>query len=525
MELAIGQTVGDYEILRVLGSGGMGKVYQVRNKISHRVEAMKVLLPDLKAEPELVDRFLREIRISASLDHPNIAGLRTAQSIDNQLVMIMEFVEGSTLDALMRQARIPMVKGVDYVCQALAALTYAHARGVVHRDIKPANMMLTPEGVLKLMDFGIAKVASDQKLTKTGLMVGSVYYMSPEQIEGRELDARSDLYSLGVTLYEIVTGKRPFNGDSEYQIMAAHLKNVPTPPRDLDHSLPAELNEIILMALAKDPAQRFQTADAFRNALSTFLPKDAAAAAGAKTQAAPPPTVREHKSNARVWYMLAGSLATIAVIAAAVIEVPKFMHAGAASKTPVVATAPAPQTTPAPTPPPQAQETTPVAATPQPQAATTPPPSSSSVKSLSTPADTRRKPVQVAANQIPQQTTLEPQPVQQQTQTQPAVQPPPQPATPQISAADQAALGQLNERLDLMSVRAGVVRTSLQNLARDQARTGLSPNAELVGNEQRMTYQMQQADLSLKQNNPAEAKRHLDAAERDLEKLEKKFGK
>src|SRR5690242_7234943 len=187
MDLSTGQSFGDYEILGTLGAGGMGKVYKVRNKISDRVEAMKILLADLSGEPELVQRFTREIRIFGSLNHPNIAELRTALRVDNTLAMIMEFVEGSSLAALMKDGRVPVDKAVDCMCQALSALAYAHSQGVVQRDIKPANMMLTPNGTLKLMDFGIAKAVSDPKLTRSGFVVGSVYYIPPEQIEGKEI--------------------------------------------------------------------------------------------------------------------------------------------------------------------------------------------------------------------------------------------------------------------------------------------------------------------------------------------------
>ena len=139
MNFQPGATVGDYQILSVLGAGGMGQVYQVRNVISDRIEAMKVLLPELSSDPDLSDRFLREIKVSASLVHPNIAGLHTAQRIDGQMVMLMEFVEGSTLDKLMRQGPIGLTNGVEYVCQVLSALSYAHSHGVVHRDIKPEH--------------------------------------------------------------------------------------------------------------------------------------------------------------------------------------------------------------------------------------------------------------------------------------------------------------------------------------------------------------------------------------------------
>ena len=146
MNLEIGSTVGDYQVVGILGAGGMGQVYKVRNVISDRVEAMKVLLPDLVNQPDLADRFLREIKVQASLEHPNIAALHTAVRQENQLLMLMEFVEGVTLDQKLKDGPLPAAEAVNYIMQVLAALEYAHARGVVHRDIKPANMMLTPGG-------------------------------------------------------------------------------------------------------------------------------------------------------------------------------------------------------------------------------------------------------------------------------------------------------------------------------------------------------------------------------------------
>jgi serine/threonine-protein kinase len=278
-----GQKLGDYEILGILGAGGMGKVYKVRNTISDRIEAMKILLPDLAGQKDLADRFLREIKLLASLSHPNIAALRTALTLDNQLVMIMEFVNGVTLSSRLQQGAIPPGQAVKYIDQVLDALSYAHKQNIIHRDIKPANMMLMPDGVVKLMDFGIARSASDRSLTMTGTTLGSLNYMPPEQVKGDPADNRSDLYSLGVSLYEMVTGQLPFQADSNYAMMAAHLQEAPKPPIVLRPGIPQPLNQIILMAMAKDPSQRFQSADAFRAALKSVQ------AHGAGTQPAMDP--------------------------------------------------------------------------------------------------------------------------------------------------------------------------------------------------------------------------------------------
>ena len=202
--------IGDYQILDELGSGGMGRVWRVRNVITDRIEAMKVLLPDLAGRQELAARFQREIKLMASLNHPNIAALRTAFTADNQLYMVMEYVEGTTWPTSWRTEPFRSTDALNYIRQVLSAVSYAHKQNVIHRDIKPANMMLTPQGVIKLMDFGIARAGEDRSLTMTGTTMGSLSYMSPEQVKGEPTDARSDLYSVGVSLYEIVTGQRPF---------------------------------------------------------------------------------------------------------------------------------------------------------------------------------------------------------------------------------------------------------------------------------------------------------------------------
>src|ERR1017187_3414905 len=276
MTYEAGARIGDYQVVERIGAGGMGAVYKVRNLITDRVEAMKVLLPDLRQATDLAERFSREIKVHASLVHPNIAALHTAVRVEHQLLMIMELVEGVSLAERLRQGPIQVLESVGYTCQVLSALSYAHERGIIHRDIKPANIMVTPSRTVKLMDFGIATTTGgsgklQNRLTATGMALGSVHYMSPEQVKAGAPDARSDLYSLGVTLYEMITGQCPIQGNSEYEIMAAHLALVPPSPSELNPFLPPALSAIILKAMEKRPDDRFQTAAEFRASLESLL--------------------------------------------------------------------------------------------------------------------------------------------------------------------------------------------------------------------------------------------------------------
>jgi serine/threonine protein kinase len=274
MNYEVGERIGDYQVVDRVGAGGMGAVYKVRNLITDRIDALKVLLPDLRQAPDLAERFSREIKVHASLVHPNIAALHTAMRVENQLLMIMEFVEGTSLSTRLRQGPMQCQESVACILQVLSALSYAHERGIIHRDIKPANIMVTPSRHVKLMDFGIATRtgtgALQNRLTAAGMALGSVHYMSPEQVKAGAPDGRSDLYSLGITFYEMVTGQCPIRGNSEYEIMAAHLAIAPPSPIELNPFLPPPVAAIIIKAIQKRPDDRFQTAAEFSASLEAL---------------------------------------------------------------------------------------------------------------------------------------------------------------------------------------------------------------------------------------------------------------
>lgn len=276
-----GTVIGDYLVLESVGTGGMGTVYKVQHAITRRIEAMK-LLASGHTDPEQEQRFVREMQVQARLVHPNIAAVYNAFRYYDEFYLVLEFIDGESLQNLVSRGRLPLALGLDYVRQALCALRYAHAQGVVHRDIAPSNMIVTPDGMVKLTDFGLAKTAGDVRLTHSGVPLGSPWYMSPEQVRGEgPIDARSDIYSLGVLLYEIATGSKPFDLPSSFDVMRAHLEVQPLAPIERTPDLPPMLNQIVLTAMAKDPDGRFQSAEQFYAALEQLeigsLPAAAAA--------------------------------------------------------------------------------------------------------------------------------------------------------------------------------------------------------------------------------------------------------
>lgn len=264
----IGTEIASYRILEKLGQGGMGVVYKAVDTGLDRMVAMKVLNPDLSKNPELVERFRAEARAQANLNHTNLATLYAFMVHQGTAIMVMEFVEGETFAQMIRRrGPIPEVEAIPLFRQALLGIGYAHRAGILHRDIKPSNLMLNKNGLVKVMDFGIAKVMGARGMTRTGTQLGTLAYMSPEQIQNRNVDIRSDVYELGITLYEMLTGHLPFESDSEFQIMQDHVYTPPPPPSKYYPYINKGVENVILKSIEKNSDARFQTVEQFGAAL------------------------------------------------------------------------------------------------------------------------------------------------------------------------------------------------------------------------------------------------------------------
>jgi len=269
--LHVGDVVGEYTVIDVAGAGGMGTVYKIEHLITQRIEAMKLLPPTVSSDPDQVRRFEREIRLQARLHHPNIVALYNAIRDGDSVALVMEFVEGESLQHKLAAGPLPVEAAVDFTGQVLHALAYAHAEGVIHRDVSPANIIITREQVAKLTDFGLARGATDLSLSTSGAPVGSPFYMSPEQVKGgHNLDPRADLYSMGTVLHEMLTGRKLFEAESAFDVMRAHVETEPQPPSSLRPEVPLTLDQVVARAVAKDPARRFSSAEEFRIALQSF---------------------------------------------------------------------------------------------------------------------------------------------------------------------------------------------------------------------------------------------------------------
>ncbi len=265
---------GRYELHRRLGRGGMAEVFLARDQLLDRPVAVKVLFPEFATDPAFVERFRREATAAANLNHPNIVGVYDWGEADGTYFIVMEYVDGRTLSEILRdEGPLHPDRVADVGSDVAAALGFAHRNGVVHRDVKPGNVLVTQAGQVKVADFGIARAITanaDENLTQVGTVMGTATYFSPEQARGDAVDPRSDIYSLGCVLYELVVGRPPFAGDSPVAIAYKHVQESPVPPRHLNIELPTAIEAIILKCLAKNPANRYPSAEDLRADLRRF---------------------------------------------------------------------------------------------------------------------------------------------------------------------------------------------------------------------------------------------------------------
>jgi len=399
MDLA-GSSLGNYQIIEELGRGGMAVVYRAYQPSLNRYVAIKVLPPQLSFDQQFVDRFQREARAAANLRHPNIVVIHDVAHHDDTYYIVMEYLEGRTLKELVEQTGpLPPQRAAHIVEQVAAALDYAHQRGFVHRDVKPANIFVSEGDRVTLTDFGIAKAASEtEHLTRTGTLMGTPEYMSPEQAEGGSVDHRTDLYALGVVLYQMLVGRVPFRGTTPHAVLHDVIYEAPPPPRQLNPSLSPALEQVVLKAIAKQPDDRYQRGAELvkdlRRALTEPKPKPVVA---------PPPQAAKPARQGRspVGWILGGIAAVVLLLLAAVL----LLGGNNPETTPVPATTAAPaQETPAPiattSEPPAAPSETPISDTPVAIASDTPSPTTPAVAPTDTalpPTDTPLAPTPTAA--------------------------------------------------------------------------------------------------------------------------------
>jgi serine/threonine-protein kinase len=539
----VGQQVGNFRIVEKLGEGGMGVVYKGMDVDLDRAVAIKMLSPDLSRNPEIVERFRTEARAQANLNHVNLATLYAFLVHDGNAFIAMEFVEGENFEQLLRRrGPLPVEDAVPWFKQALLGVGAAHRMGIVHRDIKPTNLMLNRQGIVKVMDFGIAKVVGVRGTTRTGMQLGTPAYMSPEQIQGRAIDVRTDIYALGITLYQMLSGHVPFEEGSDFDIMRHQVSTPPPPMIDLHPYAPAQYQNVVTKAIAKNPDDRYRSVEEFGAALerpetvaSTSATTLAATMVDAPkrtvmespggsayaTAAAPAPSpspapfpvmttpaspvpvsAGTSKWNSR--YTMAAVIGLVAIVLLGVVVFARKPSAAPISSVGGSANASLPQ--------PQVEMT--ASGTLNPAASL---PGAGTGGPGGQASDRTQDNIQQSPNKGKTKTIASNRPAPDQGTTAP-----PPPAAP---AVDPKLLRDLETENDQLDSRAAAVESSLDTLEHQMQQSGLGLRGDMVAARNSMRVDLQKAKQAIDSQDTESARQYLDRAHRDVEKLEGFLGR
>ena len=534
----IGEQVANFRIIEKLGEGGMGVVYKAMDVELERPVAIKMLTPELSHNPEIVERFRTEARAQANLNHVNLATLYAFLVHEGNAFIAMEYVEGENFEQLIRRrGPLPVEDAVPWFKQALLGVGAAHRMGIVHRDIKPTNLMLNRQGIVKVMDFGIAKVVGVRGATRTGMQLGTPAYMSPEQIQGRQIDVRTDIYALGITLYQMLSGHVPFEEGSDFEIMRHQVSTPPPPMVNLHPYAPVQYQNVVTKAIEKDPGARYRSVEEFGAALErpeSVMTGGAAATLGVPNRTVLETTTGQTYATAAVapqsqpataapmmaaavsatpvpggsgrWnsrYMMAG---LIVVVAAVLLGVVLFARRPAPAPISAVggsANAPLAQ--------PQVEMTGSSLNPPGAGNGATGPGGQASEHTEAT--------VQPPANKSRTKTVAS-------NRTDPnggtADQPPPPPPAP---AVDPKVMQELETENDQLDSRAAAVESSVDALERQLQQSGLGLRGDMVAARNSMRVDLQKAKQALDNTDPESARHYLGLANKDIAKLEAFLGR
>jgi len=581
----IGKQIANYQITEKLGEGGMGVVYKGMDTNLGRPVAVKMLTAELAHNPEIVERFRAEARAQANLNHTNLAVLYAFLVEDGTAFMVMEFVEGQTFEQIIRaRGPIPPDTALPLFKQALMGVGAAHRTGIVHRDIKPSNIMLNAQGVVKVMDFGIAKVVGTRGMTRTGMQLGTPAYMAPEQIQNKPIDMRTDIYALGITLYQMLSGQLPFQHESDFETMNSQVAAAPPPMKQMFPYAPIQYQNVVMKALEKDPNNRFQTVEEFGAALDnpenvpapgvmaaavaadalgmkrTVIETSGAAAAtapgvaktvmqtgvaAASESAAPaavpvstqaPGQLAVKRGGWNAGYTFAAVAVAAAAIILAVVSFGKKSSVFTASQ--VNAPSASSQSSPLGAP----QTSAPAASVPDDlmKTATASDPSAASpVPGSAAPASAPAKPraasgkIGMAGTSAAGRPSSAPvagsapsgTPAKPAGTAAPSTAGTAQDAPPTMSGMSTAEVDELEHRIDQLSTRAAAIDNSLNRMQKQQAASGYGLRGDIVAAQASMRTNLQKAQSLMEHGDPVKAKKYADAAAANAETLEQFLGR